>query len=76
LLLFFPPRYKGFNIGETTPPPENFRESPPRGPEKDDGFPKVFNMTSNMFTKGGIHTSGYSFFKSSAMAEKFSDKFS
>jgi len=44
-------RYKGFNIGETTPPPE----SQPYGqPDVDDGFPKVFNMTTNSFTVGGI----------------------
>ena len=46
-------RYKGFNIGETTPPPDSdYPSAPP--PPKDDGFPKVFNMTSNTFTKGGL----------------------
>ena len=41
-------RYQGFNIGETTPPPDIYSN------DKDDGFPKVFNMTSNTFTKGGL----------------------
>ena len=40
-------------MGETTPPPESFDLSQP---EQDDGFPKVFNMTSNSFTRGGLHT--------------------
>lgn len=38
-------------MGETTPPPDS---PPPTRSTKDDGFPKVFNMTSNAFTVGGL----------------------
>lgn len=49
--LFFFNRFRGFDMGETTPPPD----SPPlKRQAKDDGFPKVYNMTSNAFTVGGI----------------------
>ena len=41
-------------MGETTPPPENLPGSATQ--EREDGFPKVFNMTSNSFTRGGIHS--------------------